>query len=287
MNKTFKVKEEIELYQFLLNEVNDSKNNIKSLLKYRQVYINDKPITQAKYNLKKNDTIEIKYSIDRENHKLNILYEDNDIIAIDKQAGLLTISTDNEKAKTAFRLVSDSIKKKNKNNRIFVVHRLDQDTSGVLIFAKNTKIKDLLQDNWDSLMIKRGYVAVVEGTPIKKEDKITSYLKDSDKIRVYSTKDQKEGKKAITNYKLIKTNGKYSLLELTIETGRKNQIRVHMQDIGNSIAGDKKYGARTNPIKRLALHANILIFTNPITKQTITLTSQYPKDFDKLTNNNK
>lgn len=213
--------------------------------------------------------------------KIKIIYEDKNIIVVDKPAHLLTVATTKEKEKTMFHQVFMYEKQKNKNNKVFVVHRLDRDTSGLIIFAKNLKTKVLLQNNWNKLVVLREYTAVVEGKVKKDSGTIQSYLKENKALITYSTND-KTGKLAITKYKVIKTNNKYTLLNIYILTGRKNQIRVHMKDIGHSIVGDKKYGSCQNPIQRLCLHANKLTFYHPITKQLLSLESKVPKKFDDL-----
>ena len=211
--------------------------------------------------------------------RIKILYEDKSIIVVSKPSHLLTISTDNEKEKTMFHKVIEYERKKNKNNKVFIVHRLDKDTSGILVFAKNERIKRQLQDNWQNT--KRYYQAVVEGNVEKQEDTIKSYLKENKALITYST-NKSDGKLAITKYKVIKTNKKYSLLDIEILTGRKNQIRVHMNDINHPIIGDKKYNAKTNPIKRLGLHANKLVLQHPITKQIMTFEDKPPKEMLNL-----
>lgn len=210
--------------------------------------------------------------------KIKIIYEDKFIIVVDKPAHLLTIATDNEKEKTMFHKVISYEKSKNKNNKVFIVHRLDKDTSGLLLFAKSEKVKHILQDNWDNLVKRRGYLAVVEGKVEKEHDTIKSYLKEGKNLLSYST-NSKDGKLAITTYQKRKTSKSYTLLDITIQTGRKNQIRVHMKEMNHPIIGDKKYGAKTNPLKRLGLHANELVITHPITKEEMTFISRPPKEF--------
>jgi len=211
--------------------------------------------------------------------KLNIVYEDKEIIVINKPPHLLTISTENEKERTLFHKVYLYLKKKNKNNKVFVVHRLDKDTSGLIVFAKSEMVKKKLQNNWEKSI--RNYVAVVNGKVEKEKETLRSYLKETKTLLVYSTKD-KDGDLAITSYEKIMGNDEYSLLSINIKTGRKNQIRVQLNDIGHSIVGDKKYGIKKDPLRRLCLHANYLEFIHPVTKESITLESKYPKEFDKL-----
>lgn len=217
--------------------------------------------------------------------KLDIVYEDKDIIVINKKPHLLTISTENEKEKTLFHQVMLYLKKKNKNNKVFIVHRLDKDTSGLIVFAKNENIKRKLQNNWENS--KRGYIAVVNGILEKDKGTIKSYLMETKTLLVYSTNDSKNGKLAITSYEKIKENNLYTMLKIDIKTGRKNQIRVHLNDIGNSIVGDKKYGSiKRDPLRRLCLHANYLEFVHPVTNKKIVFETKIPKTFEDLFNVN-
>ena len=210
--------------------------------------------------------------------KLNIVYQDKDIIVVSKDTNLLTIGTERERENTLYHKVLMYERSKHKANKIFIVHRLDKDTSGIVLFAKNEKAKNILQDNWDKYAIERKYVAVVEGKLNKKEDEIRSYLKENSVHKVYSTKD-KDGKLAITGYKVLNTSKSFSLVDIDIKTGRKNQIRVHLSDIGNPIIGDKKYGSKTNPIKRMGLHANKLVIINPITNKEMIFETDVPGSF--------
>ena len=215
--------------------------------------------------------------------KLDIIYEDKWLIAVNKPSHLLTISTDNEKEKTLFHKVMLYEKRKNKNNKVFIVHRLDKDTSGIILFAKDEKIKFKLQNNWDK-EAKRGYVAIVNGKTKNKEI-LKSYLAETKTLMVYST-DEKHGKLAITEYEKIKENKKMTLLKIKIKTGRKNQIRVQLNDNGNSIVGDKKYGEnKFDPLRRLCLHANYLEIIHPVTNKKIVFETEIPKEFLKVFDN--
>lgn len=211
--------------------------------------------------------------------RINIIYEDKFIIVVNKPAHLLTIATDNEKEKTLFHKVISYEKKKNKNNKVFIVHRLDRDTSGLVIFAKSEQVKKLLQDNWDQTAKLRGYVAVVEGKVNKPNMTIKTWIKGKANLVSFSSFQPNDGKLAITKYELLSTSKSYSLLNIQILTGRKNQIRVHMKDIGHPIIGDKKYGAKTNPLKRLGLHANVLEIMHPITHQLMKFEIPIPDSF--------
>lgn len=218
--------------------------------------------------------------------KLDIIYEDKSIIVVNKPSHLLTISTDNEKEKTLFHKVMLYEKRKNKNNKVFIVHRLDKDTSGLVLFAKDEKIKYKLQNNWDK-ETKRGYVAVVHGKT-KDSDTLKSYLVETKTLLVHSTPDKKLGKLAITEYKKILENKKLSLLKINIKTGRKNQIRVQLADNGNQIVGDKKYGEnKFDPLRRLCLHANYLEIVHPVTNKKMVFELDIPKVFLNLFENVK
>jgi RluA family pseudouridine synthase len=273
------VKENSLLLDYLLKNLDKSRKDVKNLLKYGNIYINGKSITKHDYKLLIGQKIVIRQT-KINNKNLNIMYEDDNIIVIDKPYGLLSISTAKEKDNTAYKMVMEYLKFNNPNARVFIVHRLDKDTSGIMLFAKNEKMKHMLQNNWENLVKKRTYIALVEGIIEKTNDTITSWLKEVD-MMVYSNKEH-DGKKAITHYKKLKANDKYSLLEVNILTGRKNQIRVHMKDINHPVVGDKKYGSKENPIKRVGLHANVLEFINPFNKELMKFESNIPDSFLNL-----
>ena len=213
-------------------------------------------------------------------NKLDIVFEDKSIIVINKPSHVLTISTLNEKEKTLFHEVLMYEKRKNKNNKIFIVHRLDKDTSGLIVFAKSLEIKNKLQDNWDKF--KRGYVAVVYGNVNDKEI-IKSYLAETKTLMVYETLDKKNGKLAITEYEKIKSNNKLSLIKINIKTGRKHQIRVQLNNRGFGIVGDKKYGKnKFDPLRRLCLCANFLEIIHPVTNKKVSFKLDIPKSFINL-----
>ena len=258
-----------------------SKKTIKNYIKNKMVTVNNKVITNSSYILKDNDKIEIYYGKKViPEYDLDILYEDEYLIAINKPCGLLSISNDKEKIVTAYRMVSDYVKNSSNNKYIFVVHRLDQETSGILLFCKNEKIRDKMQDNWNTIVKKRGYIAIVDGKLNGSGTRRSFLLEDRNQF-VYSSKNN-QGKEAITHYSVIKNNTDYSLLQVFIDTGRRNQIRVHLSEMGYPIVGDKKYRCKTNPIKRLCLHANILEFIHPVSKKLIHIESNVPKEFNKV-----
>ena len=283
--KEFKVTKETELLDFLFEVYKDSsRNSTKSLLSNHRVLVDGSPVSQFNFKLYPGDTVMVSKTAIRQKQRSNlpIIYEDDEIIVIDKPSGLLSVASDKEKGSTAYRMVSEYVQQKDKHNRIFVVHRLDEDTSGVLMFAKNVKLKDALQDKWNDLVSKRGYYAIVEGEMNKKEETIKSYLKKNSLNLMYSSKKEGDGQLAITHYKVMKSNGKYSLLDVNIDTGRKNQIRVHLGERGHNVIGDDKYGNPSNPLNRLGLHAYELVLTHPFTGKKLKFASPIPKEFLNL-----
>jgi 23S rRNA pseudouridine1911/1915/1917 synthase len=272
------VKENEILIEFLKKTFSNlSKNNVKSLLHNEKVFVNGNMTTKYNYELNVGDTVEIREKVAK---NIDIIYEDKDIIVINKPSGLLTVATEKEKNKTAYHLVMEYLKKKNKNNRIFVIHRLDKDTSGIIMFAKNERAKHLYQDNWNDIVKKRCYYAVIDGKMQKKEGTIKSYLKENGNM-VYSVKDR-SGKLAITEYKVLKERKNISLLDINLKTGRKNQIRVHMKENKTPILGDLKYGEKSKLINRLALHAYKLELINPVTKKLLIFEASMPNEIKTL-----
>jgi len=207
---------------------------------------------------------------------IDILYEDKDILVVGKEAGLLSIATGREREKTAYFLLNEYVRKGNvkSKNRVFIVHRLDKGTSGILVFAKSENSKHFLQENWKDFT--KTYFAVVHGKLQKKEGIIRSYLAENKAFRVYSTKDKNKGKLSETAYKVVKESDKYSLLEIQLLTGRKNQIRVHLAEAGHPVLGDKIYGKHEKGIKRLSLHAASLSLIHPFRKERMTFESEHP-----------
>ncbi len=218
---------------------------------------------------------------------IQILYEDDAVLVIDKPAGLLTIGTERERTKTAYFQLNEFLRERNpdKKERIFIVHRLDRETSGLIVFAKNEAVKRRLQENWND--VEKQYLAVVEGVPKDNEGTISGYLNETSTLMVYEDKGSKKSKYAVTKYKVIKSSRDNALLEIALETGRKHQIRVHLSGIGHPVAGDQKYGAITDPLKRLALHASRLSFIHPLTKKRMDFESRPPHAFEPLINRMK
>lgn len=258
-----KVKTPSSLQEFLLSQ-GFKRNRIRQLLKYGSIYVNGKVVKRYDHPLVAGDrlSIEIKKESSKKilkRFRIKLIYEDDHIIVIDKPPGLLSIATETEKQRTAYYILNEYLKQK--GERVFIVHRLDRDTSGLMVFAKTEEAKRRLQSSWQEA--EKTYVALVEGRLKEKEGIITGYLKETETFLVYPSKGKIDAKYAATAYRVLKEGKDYSLLEIKLLTGRKNQIRVHLSGIGHPVAGDKKYGAKTNPLKRLCLHAEGLIFRHP------------------------
>lgn len=275
-----KVEEEGLLLETILKLFNEqSHKKLKSYLKNNSVFVNGKSITAYNYKVKKNDIIEIRK--DYKTHKkcpLKILYEDEYFLVIEKPAHLLTIATTKEKEKTAYHMMRQFIKERNSKDKIFILHRLDKDTSGVVIFVKDERVKELLQNDWNNLIEDREYIAVVP-KGIKSYTNYTCYLKEDNNYKVHVTND-KNGKKAITSITVLKEKKNYALVKVNIKTGRKNQIRAVLSYLGYPIVGDIKYTSDIKA-KRLLLHASKIVLTNPNNKKKYTFESKLPREFQK------
>lgn len=273
------------LLPFLLSHVKGkSRNNVKSLLSRRLVAVDGVPLSRFDTPLLPGQQVSILSSSAPRADALPfpILYEDEHLIVVNKPAKLLSVATDREKTRTAYHMVTDYVKARRVDDRIFVLHRLDRDTSGVLMFARDAQTKELFQSRWNEIVTRRGYLAVVEGVPKPAQDTIRSWLVETDTHLSFSGAPGKGAKEAVTSYQIMKAGNGYALLDISIETGRKNQIRVHMKEKGCPVAGDKQYGARTNPIGRLCLHANELSFTHPATGEAVTFKAKMPRDFNRV-----
>ncbi len=282
----YQVREPMELMDFLAAKMPDaSRTKLKSLLSKRVVYVDKVITTQFNFPLKPGMKVQISKEKGRKEFRstlLKIVFEDAYIIVIEKREGVLSIGTDKQKIRTAHSILNDYVQRSAKENRVYIVHRLDKDTSGLMVFAKDEKTKVRLQDNWDKIVTERRYVAVLSGEMEKDKGTVTSWLMDNKVFVTYSSMSDNGGDKAITHYHTIKRANGYSLVELELETGRKNQIRVHMQDLKHPVIGDVKYGNGENPIGRLALHAFKLNFYHPLTGELMRFETPYPDAFRKL-----
>ncbi len=273
------------LLPFLLSHVKGkSRNNVKSLLSRRLVAVDGVPLSRFDTPLLPGQRVAILPASAPRADALPfpLLCEDEHLIVVNKPAKLLSVANDKEKTRTAYHMVTDYVKARRVDDRIFVIHRLDRDTSGVLMFARDAETKELFQARWNELVTRRGYLAVVEGVPKPDRDTIRSWLVETDTHLSFSGAPGKGAKEAVTSYQVVKAGNGYALLDISIETGRKNQIRVHMKEKGCPVAGDKQYGARTNPIRRLCLHANELSFTHPATGESVTFKAKMPRDFNRV-----
>lgn len=275
-----KVKENGELLAYLYDNLDMPKKKIKQYLTHGSIFVNNVKVRQYNYPIV--NGMEIVIDTDSKNKKVlpfDILFEDDNIIVVNKPAGLLTIATAKEKEKTLYHIVSEYLKSRDRNAKVFIVHRLDKDTSGIVVLAKGEKIKNQLQENWNEYVSLREYVAVVHGKLKNKSDRIVQNLNETKTNLVYVVKTG--GKEAITNYNVIKENDLYSLVSINIETGRKNQIRVAFKTLGNPIVGDSKYGIKDS-YNRLYLHANRLKMYYPVIRKDILFETNNPVEFKKI-----
>ncbi|WP_029906246.1 RluA family pseudouridine synthase [Prevotella sp. 10(H)] len=282
-----KVTQPGELLEFLIeNQVRKSRSAIKSLLAHKQIKVNGKLVTQFNHALEKGDKVSVmKFDQSRKEKKLKglkIVFEDDDLFVIDKEAGFLSVSTDKEKLRTIYGVLNEYVKKKNKNERVFVLQRLDREASGLMIFVRSAELQEMFQKNWNNLVKEYVYTAVVNGKPERTNGTITSWLSENKNFVMMSSLNDNGGLKSVTHYKVIKSTGRYSLLDFDLETKRKNQLRIHMQVLGHPVVGDKKYGATNNPIKRLALHVRELALKHPVTGQLLEFKSPIPKAMQQL-----
>ena len=282
----FKVTENSELMKFLIEKFPEkSRTTIKSLLAHKQITVDDMVTTKFDHPLKRGQMVFLNKKRSDEKPRfrgLRIVHEDADLIVVEKGSGLLSMASETEKVKTAYNMLSEYVKRSNPKNLIFIVHRLDRETSGLMMFAKSKKIQEILQKDWNNAVIERSYIAIVEGVVDKTEGTVTSWLKENKAMVMFSSQTPDDGQKAITHYKLLKTNPNFSMLEVKLETGRKNQIRVQMKDIGFPVTGDKKYGAKLNPIGQMGLHARVLAFKHPVTGKALRFETPIPGKFLKL-----
>lgn len=276
------------LLDFLIaSQPDKSRNKVKSQLSHRQVSVNKMIVTRFDTMLRPGDRVTVSSSRGPEAFRhpmIRIVYEDDYIIVADKRNGLLTVSTDKEPTRTAFYLMSEHVKRSDPANRIFIVHRLDRETSGLLVFAKSEEIQSRMQRNWKETVISRKYIAVAEGTLPAAEGVIDEPLAENKNFKVYVDPD---GEKAATGYRVLACRNGFSMVELTLQTGRKNQIRAHLEHIGAPIAGDKKYNASTNPAGRVCLHALVLDFIHPATGEQMNFSTAVPQLFESVLDGKK
>lgn len=285
---TNKLEVEKPLLEFVEEMAKDSsRTDVKSWLKHGQIMLNGE-VTTA-FDAPVSPGAEVKINTSRQfvrlkHPRLKLLYEDDDVIVIEKGYGLLSVGIPNpskKKIESAYDIIRDYLKRKDPRNKLFVVHRLDRDTSGVMMFAKTEEAQETLRHNWNNYVLERLYVALLEGFVKNDEGVVKSRLTENSQFKVYSTQNEDEGKLAVTRYKVIGRGHGLSLAEFTLDTGRKNQIRVHASEIGHPISGDRKYGAQHSRLGRLCLHAKTLRFAHPITRKDMYFESPVPHGFYK------
>lgn len=255
-----------------------SKNTLRSWIKEGRVQVDGRTIKNPSTVVLKDQEVSVGQRKKVIRPGISVLFEDRDLIVIDKPQGLLSVATAFEKGETVHALLKLHFHPR----KVFVVHRLDQDTSGVMVFALNEETHEKLKELFQAHEIERAYIAIVEGQLSTPSGIWKSHQYEDAQYRVHETFDAKKGRIAITHFKTLNISKKYTLLQLTLETGRKNQIRVHCQSAGHPVVGDKKYGGRSNPIKRLCLHAHLLAFKHPFTKKYLKFESPVPEEFYRL-----
>lgn len=259
---------------------------LKSMLKHNQLAVNGVPTRQFDLAVHAGDKLWVNFnrSFQVFSHpRIKLVYEDNDIIVVDKGYGVLSTAAGKPSDDTVYNIIKKYARGFSDKANVYVVHRLDRDTSGLMLLTRTKQARDKLISNWNNMVIERKYVAVVEGNVAQPEGTVKSFLAENpDTFEMYSTDDKKVGRLAVTKYRLLKQGNRFAMVELEIKTGRKNQLRVHMQDMGNPVSGDRKYGGHPSPINRIALHATVLSFVHPITGKMVTFNSPVPDNFKKM-----
>lgn len=260
-----------------------SRNDLKSWLRYGHYMVDGKVSTA--FDTPVEPGMEVKVNVSRpfvvlKHPRLQLVYEDDDVIVINKGYGLLSVGTQShKKEESAYDILREYVKRQNPANKLYVVHRLDRDTSGLMMFAKTEEAQENLRHNWNNMVLDRLYVALLEGYLKEDEGYVKSRLMENSQFVVYSTENPDEGKLALTRYKVLKRAHGLSLVEFSLDTGRKNQIRVHASEMGHPIMGDRKYGAKTSRLNRLCLHARTLRFAHPITRKDMRFELPVPSRF--------
>lgn len=277
----------VPLMEFVSVHRPDTKRtDIKKWLKFGHLMVDGKITTQ--FDEPVNPGVTVDFNATRpwpvfRHPRIRLVYEDDDVMVIHKGYGLLSVPTESHRKETnAFEIMRDYVKEQDRRNRLFIVHRLDRDTSGLMMFAKSQEAQDVLRHNWNNIILERLYVAVLEGNLEQDKGYVKSRLTENSQFVVYSTENPEEGRIAVTHYEVLARGNGYTLAQFSLDTGRKNQIRVHAHDLGHPIAGDRKYGAKTSPVNRLALHARTLRFAHPITRKDMNFQSPIPPQFSAV-----
>lgn len=278
------VKEPMELMNFLIAKGSMSRNKAKTLLTHRAILVDKKITTQYNFELRPGMMVQMSKNHHQKEFKsqhVKLVYEDAYIIVVDKREGVLAVGSEKQKERTVFTILSEYVKRSSKQHRIYGVHRLDRDASGLMIFAKDERTKQNIQDNWGRLVTERAYVAILEGNIEEDKGCISSWIVDG-QLYVAHAATFNNGDKAVTYYTTIKRANGYSLVELDLGNGHKEQIRTHMQELKHPIVGDTRSGIGNNPLGRLAMHAFLLRFHHPVTGELLHFETPYPTSFRKL-----
>lgn len=281
--RSFTVKEDAELLAFLLNAMSGTgRNSVKSILSHGQVRVDGVPVTRHNHELKPGQTVVV--GKERAKPKvtlrgLHILHEDADVIVVRKEAGLLSMSSSREEDNTVYRQLMAHIRQTDAHGRLFALQLLEKDASGVMLLARNEAAKDALHEQWNAGTAKQAYTVLVEGKIRKESDTITSWLRETKTLKMYASRKPGDGLNAVLHYELVQSNSQMSMLRVTLETNRKNQIRAQFEDIGHPVVGDKKYGSTLRSLGRLGLHVHELSFVHPTSGQTMKFETDTPKVF--------
>ena len=285
----YQVNEELPLLEWLLKNINQSRSKLKATLQGNGIKVEGKTVTQYDYPLKKGMRISISKSKKANLFKsryVKIVYEDRYLVVVEKEVGILSMAAGHSSLNVK-RVLDDYFRKSGQKCRAHVVHRLDRDTSGLLIYAKDMETEQILEHNWHDIVYDRRYVAVVSGEMENDEGTVASWLKDNAAYITYSSPVDNGGKYAVTHYRVLDRTTEHSLVEYQLETGRKNQIRVHSADMGHPVCGDVKYGNGDDPLHRLCLHAYVLCFYHPVTHRPMEFSTPVPSQFKEVVNKEK
>ena len=282
--KKYTVDREVPLLEYLLATLPMSRNKVKDTLQGRGIKVNGKTVTQYDYPLVPGTVVEVSNSKKNDNFKskyVNLVYEDQYLVVIEKKPGILSMAAGHSSLNVKT-VLDEYFKKTRQKCRAHVVHRLDRDTSGLMIYAKDIETAQTLERAWHELVYDRRYVALLSGHMEQEGGTVHNWLKDNKAYITYSSPTDNGGKEAVTHYRRLKVKDNLTLCEMKLETGRKNQIRVHMADLGYPVCGDEKYGDGRNPVHRLALHAYRLFFTHPVTGEDMRFETPFPKAFTQF-----
>lgn len=281
----YEVRNDDTLLEWMLKNIQGSKTKIKAILAGHGVSVNDEEVTQFDFALHKGDVITLSKSKQNETFKspyLRIVYEDKWLIIIDKNIGILSMANQHATSLNVKAVLDDYLQRSHQHCTSHVVHRLDRDTSGLMVYAKDMATEQILENNWHDIVYERRYVAVVSGVMKEDSGTVANWLKGNKAYITFSSPVDNGGKYAVTHFHTLERSRTHSLVEYRLETGRKNQIRVHSADMGHPVCGDIKYGNGDNPINRLCLHAYVLCFHHPVTHKPMEFRTPIPPAFEQL-----